>query len=254
MLLVVKFGGSLLSEGIPEGLLNELPQIIDGHRIVLVHGGGAKVTEYSERLGIEPRFVTSPKGFRSRYTDEETSEVFTMVIAGLINKKLVSSLQKKGVNALGLCGLDGALLRAKRKKQIIALNKRGRRVLLEGDYSGKIYEVNSNLINLLLENGYLPIVSPLAIGEGGEHLNVDGDRAAASIATALNADKLILLTDTEGVLINGKTVPSLSLSGSEEILKEIGAGMITKLHASIVAIKSGVPEVIIGFGRGESPI
>jgi acetylglutamate/LysW-gamma-L-alpha-aminoadipate kinase len=219
-----------------------------------VHGGGDIVTDVATKLGHPPRFVTSPKGFRSRYTDRETVEIFCMVMAGKINKQIVSTLQRNGVNALGLSGLDGRLVRAQRKNQIVIINEQGRRMLLEGDYSGTIDFVDEGLLTLLLENGYLPVISSLAISEKAEPLNVDGDRMAANIASAIEANNLLLLTDVEGVLINNKPVARLSYNEAKDLLNEIGPGMVTKLYAALEALERGVGEVCIASGILENAV
>lgn len=198
--------------------------------------------------------MVSPKGFRSRYTDRETVEIFTMVMAGKINKEIVSALQGAGVQAVGLSGLDGGLVRAKRKKQIIAVDERGRKMLMEGGYTGKIEGVNGEFLGLLLEKGYMPVVSALAIGEEAEPLNVDGDRMAANIASALKADRLILLTDVEGLQLSGETVETLTPFEAKEIMDQIGPGMLTKVYAATEAIEGGAGEVLIASGFKEGAI
>ena len=248
MLLVVKIGGDLLNEGIPENLVEEINTLSKEHGVILVHGGGDIVTEIATQLGHPPRFVVSPKGFKSRYTDKKTAEIFTMVMAGKINKEIISAMQAKNVNAIGLSGLDGKVIQAKRKKQIIALNDKGRKVLMDGGYTGKVNYVNTDLLQLLLDSGLVPVISALAIGEESEPLNVDGDRMAASIAGALEADRLILLTDVAGVLMDGKPIPKLSLVEAKELMEQIGAGMITKVYAATEAVASGVCEAVIGSG------
>ena len=124
MLIVVKIGGSIL-EDVPPEIITDIKNVLSEHQIVLVHGGGKGVTQIASKLGKEQKFVFSPKGFRSRFTDKETMEIFTMVMAGKINKKLVSSLQKEDIPIIGLSGLDGYLLRADRKKRIIIVNEKG---------------------------------------------------------------------------------------------------------------------------------
>ncbi len=254
MKIVIKIGGDLLKEGIPKSLVEELGSLSSEHDVVLVHGGGDIVTEIATKLGHPPKFVTSQKGFRSRYTDKETIEIFTMVMAGKINKEIVSALQSHGIQAIGLSGLDASLVRAKRKKQIIAVDERGRRMLLEGDYTGTIEEVNAGFLGLLMENGYTPIMASLAMSENAEPLNVDGDRMAANVASAIGADRLILLTDVEGIHLNDKPVRQLRSNEAREIMDQIGPGMITKLYASLEAIDGGVGEVLIGSGFKEGAI
>ena len=253
MLIVVKVGGSILKE-VPPEVVADIKNVLSEHQLVLVHGGGKGVTEIATKLGKEQKFVFSPTGFRSRYTDKETMEIFTMVMAGRINKKLVSALQKQEIPVVGLSGLDGYLLRAERKKRLVIVDERGRKRVIDGGYTGKVRQVNASLLQLLLDNGYVPLVSPIAVSEEFEPLNVDADRTAANIAGALKADKLILLTDVEGLKLDGKLVSKLSVSEVETALPKIGGGMITKVYAAKEALNQGVGEVVIGSGVRKNPI
>jgi acetylglutamate/LysW-gamma-L-alpha-aminoadipate kinase len=254
MLLVVKMGGSILQEGASSELVSDLKELAKEHKLVLVHGGGAEVTEIAAKLGKEQKFIVSPEGFRSRYTDKETIEIFTMVMAGKINKQIVLALQSQGIAAVGLSGLDGLLLKAERKKRLIAVDERGRKKVVDGGYTGKINEVNVDLLRFLLDRGYVPIVTPIAVSEEFEPLNVDGDRTAAVVAGALKADRLILLTDVQGLVLKGKQVPKISATEAKEALSSIGKGMSTKVHAALEALNQGVNEVLITSGSGKLPI
>lgn len=254
MLLVVKLGGSILREGASSELISDLKALAKENNIVLVHGGGAEVTEIAAKLGKEQKFIVSPEGFRSRYTDKETMEIFTMVMAGKINKQLVAALQSQGVLAVGLSGVDGLLLKAERKKRLIAVDERGRKKVIEGGYTGKIIEVNTNLLQFLLGKDYMPVVTPMAMSEEFESLNVDGDRTAASIAGALKADSLVLLTDVKGLVLKGKPIQKITAIEVKEVLSSIGKGMSTKVHAALEALNQGVNEVLITSGSGKQPI
>lgn len=253
MLVVVKVGGSILQK-VPPEIVSDIKNVLSEHQLVLVHGGGKGVTEIASKLGKEQKFVYSPKGFRSRYTDKETMEIFTMVMAGKLNKKLVSALQKQEIPVVGLSGLDGFLLRADRKKRLVILNEKGRKQAIDGGYTGKVNQVNSSLLKLLLDNGYVPLVSPVAVSEEFEPLNVDADRTAANIAGAIKADKLVLLTDVEGLMLDDKLVSKLHADEVQSKLKQIGGGMITKVFAAQEALKNGVKEVVICSGVRNSPI
>lgn len=254
MLTVVKMGGTVLEEGLTEAFIEDIKRNLSHTNIILVHGGGKKVTEIASRMGKEQQFITSPEGFRSRHTDKETMEIFTMVMAGKINKHIVSSLLAHDVLAVGITGIDGALVKASRKKQLIAVDETGRKRLVEGGYTGKIEAIDTKLMHLLLDNGYVPVVAPIAIGQEFEELNVDGDRMAAHIAGNLKAEKLILLTDVKGLVLDGDLVPKLTLKDAESTLSKIGKGMITKIHVASEAIKLGVGEVIVTSGLENTPI
>lgn len=253
MLIVVKVGGSIL-ETVPPELVTDIKKILSDHQLVLVHGGGKGVTAIASKLGKEQKFVFSPTGFRSRYTDKETMEIFTMVMAGKINKKIVTVLIKQKIPVVGLTGLDGLLVQADRKKRIIIVDERGRKRVIDGGYTGKVNQINVSLLQLLLENGFVPLVSPVAASEEQEPLNVDADRTAANIAGALKADMLVLLTDVEGLKLDNKLVSKLSVDEVEDKLKKIGGGMITKVYAAQEALNKGVGEVVICSGVRENPI
>jgi acetylglutamate/LysW-gamma-L-alpha-aminoadipate kinase len=254
MLIVIKMGGSILKEGASSDLITDLKSVLAENQAVLVHGGGVEVTEIASKLGKEQKFIISPEGFRSRYTDKETIEIYSMVMAGKINKQIVLALQSQNIPTVGLSGLDAKILQAERKKRIIQVDEHGRKRVIDGGYTGKITNVNTDIIYFLLQKGYTPIVTPIAISEDCEPLNVDGDRTAAVIAGALKADRLILLTDVEGLMLKGERIPKIGASEVKEVLSSIGAGMSTKVHAGIEALNEGVKEVIITSGTAKNPI
>lgn len=255
MKVVVKIGGDLLKGDRPNiSLIEDLKELTKKGSLIIVHGGGDRVTEIATRLGKEQKFVISPEGFKSRYTDRETAEIYAMVMAGEINTKIVGMLQSFGINAIGLSGFDGGLLRAKRKERIVIVDEGGRKRAIDGGYTGKITSINEKLLELITSNGYVPVISPLAMGEGFEPLNVDGDRTAGAVAKAIKADYLIFLTDVEGVIIEDKIVRKMRIEELEEMLKKIGPGMSTKVHAAIEAIKDGAGKAVITSGFIENPL
>jgi acetylglutamate/LysW-gamma-L-alpha-aminoadipate kinase len=254
MITVVKVGGTVLDEGLSESFIEDIKRSLSQTKIVLVHGGGKKVTQIASKMGKEQQFLVSPEGFRSRYTDKDTMEIFTMVMAGKINKRIVSSLLAHGIQAVGITGIDGASVKASRKKHIIAVHETGRKRLVHDSYTGKIESIDPKLISLLLENGYTPVVAPIVISEEFEELNVDGDRMAAHIARSLKAERLVLLTDVEGLVLNGSLVRKLTVHEAESTLPAIGKGMITKIHAAVEAVKMNVGEAVVMSGLQEDPI
>lgn len=175
-------------------------------------------------------------------------------MAGKLNKQIVLALQSQGIPSVGLSGLDGALLKAERKKKLIAIDEKGRKKVIDGGYTGKINTVEAGLLLSLLENGYVPVVTPVAVSEEYEPLNVDGDRTAAFVAGALKADRLILLTDVQGLTLKGTPIQKISAIEVKEVLSSIGLGMSTKVHAALEALNQGVHEVLITSGLGEKPI
>lgn len=253
MLVVIKTGGNVLRERMLE-IIEDIKTLLPKYQIVLVHGGGAEVTKIALRMGKRQKFVVSPKGFRSRYTDRETVEIYMMVMAGKINKEIVTAFLSKNISCVGLSGIDGLLVRAKRKKRIIIVDDKGRKRIVDGGYTGKIRNVNPNLLFFLLQKGYVPIIAPIALGEDFEPLNVDGDRMAAHVAGALKADKLLLLTDVPGIILNEKPLMKINADELRTFLPKIGHGMITKAYSAIEALKLGVAETIISSGLVKNPV
>ena len=177
-----------------------------------------------------------------------------MVMSGKINKMIVRMLQKHGINAVGLSGVDGKLIQAERKKKLIVINEKGRKMVIDGGYTGKIKEINSELIRSIVDQGYVPVISPIAISEECDFLNVDGDRAAAYVAGSMQSDKILFLTNVDGLLMEEKLVRKLSLLEAREILPKIGFGMEKKILAATEALEMGVKEALIANGKKENPI
>jgi len=256
-MIVVKAGGG---EGLDmEAVCADVAELVQqGEQVVLVHGGSHETNIISERLGHPPRFVTSVSGYVSRYTDRETLEIFAMVTAGRINKSLVERLQQLGVNAVGLSGLDGRLLEGRRKGALRVIEN-GKRKVLRGDWSGRIERVNVGLLRTLLAAGYVPVVAPLAISYQGEALNVDGDRVAAAIGSALKAQTLVILSNVPGLLRRfpdeSTLIPHIPLGQAEEYLDRYAQGrMKKKLLGAIEALNDGVGQVVIADGRVARPL
>ena len=252
-MITIKIGGSVVDDLHPSTIL-DIKKFVESEGVVLVHGGGKEVTKVCKQFGKEIKFVTSPSGIKSRYTDKETIEIFTMVMAGRINKTIVQMLQKNGINAIGLSGVDAKIIQAKRKKKLIIINEKGRKQAIDGGYTGKIKEINSSLIKNLLEQGLTPVISPIAIGEESEFLNVDGDRAAAYVAGKIGSDKVLFITNVDGLLMDDKLVTKLTLAEAKEIRPKVGPGMEKKILASAEALDMGVKEALIANGQKENPI
>ncbi len=252
-MITIKIGGSVVDNLHPTTIL-DIKKIAEQEGVILVHGGAKEVTKVSKQLGKEPKFVVSPSGIKSRYTDKETAEIFTMVMSGRINKSIVRMLQKNGINAIGLSGVDGKLIQADRKKKLLITNEKGRKQAIDGGYTGKITDVNSSLVKLLLDQGYTPVISPIAISEDSDFLNVDGDRAAAYVAGKVSSDKVLFLTNVDGLLMDEKLVNNLTLAEAKEIRPKIGFGMEKKILAATEALDMGVTEALIANGQKENPI
>ena len=249
MTIVVKIGGS---NGVATtNIVREIAQCVaDGQRVVVIHGGSDLTNMLSERLGHQVRMITSPGGMVSRYTDSETLRIYAMAVAGQINTELVASLQQLGVNALGLAGVDGRLLLARRKSAVRSVMPGGRVQILRDDYTGQIEHVNDALLCQLLDSGYTPVIAPLALSLDGERLNVDGDRVASAVAAALHADALVILTNVPGLLANPEdqatlihSIPTHQLADYVQFAR---GRMRKKLLGAQEALQNGVPRVCIG--------
>ena len=252
-MITIKIGGSVIDNLHPT-TISDIKKVVEREGVIIVHGGGKEVTKVSEQLGKEPKFIVSPSGIKSRYTDQETVEIFTMVMSGKINNTIVRLLQKNGINAIGLSGVDAKVLQAERKKKLLIINEKGRKQAIDGGYTGKITEVNAKFVKSLLEQGYTPVISPIAISEEYDFLNVDGDRAAAYVAGKVQTDKVLFITNVDGLLMDDKLVTDLSLAEAKEIRPKVGFGMEKKILAATEAIDMGVKEALIANGQKENPI
>ncbi len=250
---VVKVGGKVVDKNL-SNVIESVSKFARTVPLVFIHGGGNVVTEFCRRVGVEPKFVTSPEGIRSRYTDRDELEVYVMVMAGKLNKEIVSSLISKGVRCVGISGADGPTLIAERKKRIVVVDERGRRRVIDGGFTGKVVEVRVELLKTLLSLGYTVVIAPIAIDNEGTMLNVDADQVAFKVASTLKADKLVVLTDVPGVIIDGMVMKEIKVSEVESIVSRVGAGMNRKLIEASNAVVSGVGEVIISSGLVEDPL
>ena len=237
--VVVKYGGNaMINEQLKQQVMEDIVLLwLIGVKVVLVHGGGPEISDLMKRLGKESKFVDG-----LRVTDEETVDIVQMVLAGKINKTLVNLLEMKGGKAMGISGMDGRLIEARMKDERLG-------------YVGDITKVHINPVLDLLEKGYIPVVSTLGCDRQGHAYNINGDTAAAYIAGALQAERLIMMTDIAGILRDkddpASLIPEINLSEAENLYKEgvISGGMIPKVECCVTAIKQGVKKVIIMDGR-----
>ncbi len=243
-IIVIKYGGNAM---INEDLKNQVMQDISllslvGIKVVLVHGGGPELSSLMKRLGKQSEFIDG-----LRVTDRETVDLAEMVLAGKVNKSLVSLLDRWGGNAIGISGIDGHMIQADFKDQRLG-------------YVGEISYVNAQPILDLLNSGYIPVVSTLGCDDEGNIFNINGDTAAAYIAGALQAERLFMMTDVAGILRDKDDpttlIPQISLAEAKELYKEgvIAGGMIPKVDCCIEAINAGVKNVVIMDGRVEHSI
>lgn len=247
---VVKIGGT---EGVDaDNVLDDLAAQ-DGV-FVVVHGGSAAVDGLAEDLGRPPRYVESPSGMTGRYTDEEAMEVFKMAMPGLLNTTLVESLQQRGVDAVGLSGVDGRLLEGEHKDTVIAVEG-GRKKVLRGDHSGKIESVNRGLLELLLDAGYVPVVSVPMVSYDGIAVNTDADRSAAAIAGALGCD-LVILSDVPGLLRDPDDPDTLvkQAASIDEAMEYSEGKMKKKVLAAREALEAGASRVVLASANVDRPV
>lgn len=238
--VVIKYGGNaMINEELRDAVMTDIVLLrsVDVN-VVLVHGGGPEISEMLNRIGKESRFVDG-----LRYTDKETIDVVQMVLAGKVNKHLVQLISKHGGKSIGLCGLDGDMIKARKYTKA------------DIGFVGEITEINTDVINHTLENKYIPVISSVATGENGEVYNINADTAAASLAAALHAEKLLLMTDISGLLMDKEDestlihdvqvseIPSLKSQGV------ISGGMIPKIDCCVEAVRRGVLQTNIIDGR-----
>lgn len=252
-MIVIKLGGSGQID--PEPLLRDLAAL--DQPWVLVHGGNEELSDLQRRLGEGPEFITSPSGHESRRTDAAAVANIQRAYRGRINNDLVLRLQNLGVSAIGLSGVDGGLLRARRKPNLRAVVD-GRKVLIRDDHTGTIESVNVDLLRLLLDAGHRPVVTLPAWAEDGTAVNVDGDRAAAAIAAALGATTLVNLSNVPGLMRDVadpeslvRVLPAARMSEFEGFAK---GRFRKKLMGAGEAVSSGVGRVVLATSDVEHPL
>ena len=235
---VVKYGGAaMVDEALRETFAQDVAILKKiGIKIVIVHGGGKEVTEMAGKLGIETKFVDG-----QRYTDDATMDVVQMVLAGKTNKDIVARINQHDGEAVGLCGADADLLKV--RKSTPSGQDLGR--------VGEVVGVNVPFVNLLLNNGILPVIAPIGVDSNWQSYNVNADIAAASIAASLKAEKLVYLSDVEGVLVNESLVHSIYKEDARQLIESgvITDGMIPKIRSAFEALDAGVQKVHLIDGR-----
>jgi acetylglutamate kinase len=249
MTLVIKYGGhAMVDEQLKDAFARDITLMkFTGLNPVVVHGGGPQINSVLERMGIHPRFV---KGMR--LTDEATMDVVEMVLGGKVNKGIVAQINQQGGKAVGLSGKDGGLIRAKKLHIVYQEDKDKPPEIIDPGLVGEVTHVNPAIINTLTQQGFIPIIAPVGAGESGETYNINADLVASSIAVALSAGRLILLTDVDGVLdASGSLISSISAESINQMMEEktISGGMIPKIECALKALKNGVGKVHIINGK-----
>jgi acetylglutamate kinase len=238
-IVVVKYGGNaMINQQLKEQVREDIALLwLIGVKVVLIHGGGPEINETMAKLGKQAKFVDG-----LRVTDKETVDIVQMVLAGKVNKTLVNLLQMKGGHAVGLSGIDGGIIEARMKNEALG-------------YVGEITKIRTKPIEDLLEKNYIPVISTVASDRQGNTYNINGDTAAAHIAGALGAERLIMMTDIAGILMDKDDpttlIPQITVSEAEKLYenKVISGGMIPKVDCCIEALNHGVNNVIIMDGR-----
>ena len=238
-IVVVKYGGNaMVNEQLKQQVMEDIVLLwLIGVKVVLVHGGGPEISELMAKLGKKPEFVDG-----LRVTDKETVDIVQMVLAGKVNKTLVNLLEKQGGKAMGISGMDGMLIEAEMRDERLG-------------YVGKITQVHIQPVLDLLEKGYIPVISTLGCDHEGNAYNINGDTAAAYIAGALNAERLVMMTDIAGILKDkddpSTLIPEVTISEAKALCEQgvVSGGMIPKVDCCIEAIHKGVENVIIMDGR-----
>ncbi|UYV12874.1 MAG: [LysW]-aminoadipate kinase [Phycisphaera sp.] len=254
-MIVIKIGGA---EGIgPELACDDIAALVaDGQQIVVVHGGSHETNTLSQQLGVEPRFITSPSGHTSRYTDATAIDIFQMACRRL-NARIVRMLRERGVDAAGLSGIDGGLWIGKRKAAIRAVEG-GTTTIIRDDHSGIIERVDANFLHAVLGSGKVPVLCPPAISHDHQSINVDADRAAAITAGSLHADTLVILSNVPGLLRafpdETTLIPSLARTDLESAIELAQGRMKRKVLAAGEAIDAEVSRVILADARRPNPI
>ena len=238
-IVVIKYGGNaMINEELKQQVMEDIALLwLIGVKVVLIHGGGPEISETMKKFGKKSEFVNG-----LRVTDKETVDIVQMVLAGKVNKTLVNLLQMKGGHAVGLSGIDGGILEATMKDEALG-------------YVGEVTKIRTRPILDLLEKNYIPVVSTIASDRQGNTFNINGDTAAASIAGALGAERLIMMTDIAGILRDkddpSTLIPAITVSDARQLFQEgvISGGMIPKVDCCIEAIEKGVRHVVIMDGR-----
>lgn len=254
MLLIKIGGGETINL---DYICEDLAELNKIEKIIIVHGASKIRDKVAEKLDHPTKTVISPSGISSVYTDEKALEIFLMVYAGLINKQIVAKMQSFGLNALGLSGVDAKLWTAKSKKDIL-VQENDKVKLLKNNRTGRVEKINTDLINLILNNNYIPVLCPPAISYEGEIVNVDGDWASAITAKETKVDKLIFLFEAPGLLKDFQdkksVIKHIDKNKLDDFLQYAEGRMKKKIIGAKRAFEGGVKEIYFGDGRIKNPI
>ena len=248
--VVIKYGGNaMINDELKEKVMQDITLMkYVGIRPVIVHGGGPDITGFLKKVGKQSEFVSG-----LRVTDEETVEIAEMVLDGKVNSEIVNLLNRRGVRAVGLSGKDAGLIQARKKMATVYEGESAKKVDI--GYVGEVERIDTGILEDLLENDYIPVIAPIGVGQDGESYNINADYVAAEIAGALNAEKLLLLTDIEGIYKDyhdkSTFISTLTLAEAKKYIKDgtISGGMIPKVEACLCALEAGAGKTHIIDGR-----
>lgn len=254
-MIIVKVGGAKNLNW--KEIAQDLKEVIKREQVIFVHGASETRDEIAARLGQEVETIVSPSGFESVFTDEKAIDVFLMAYAGLVNKRIVEAFRAEGINAVGLTGADGAIWKAKQKTKILI--KEGDKIKARnGNLTGKVKEVNTGFIDLLLKNEYLPVICPPAISDEGRLLNVDNDTSIAVMVENMSVEKVIFLFAAPGMLEDymdeNTKVDNISEGQLEDYYKMAKGTMKKKLLGAKRSIEAGACEIVFSDSRVKKPI
>ncbi|HDZ62638.1 MAG TPA: acetylglutamate kinase [Nitrospirae bacterium] len=247
--VVIKYGGAaMVKDELKDAFAQDIVLLnLIGIKPVIVHGGGPQINKILDKMGKTPTFVQG-----QRYTDQETIDIVEMVLGGLVNKQIVSLIGNHGGRAIGLSGKDGNLIKARRKIIRKRTADTGTPEIIDLGLVGEVEKINPRVILSVEKDGFIPVIAPISSGPKNESLNINADYVAGSMAAALKAEKLILLTDTKGIIgKNNKLIPTLDKKKMKSLIadKTISGGMLPKVHACQTALKGGVKKTHIIDGR-----
>jgi acetylglutamate kinase len=252
--VVIKYGGNAMSDDqLKSGFARDVVLMkLVGMNPIIVHGGGPQIGKLLERIGKESRFVEG-----MRVTDSETMDVVEMVLGGLVNKEIVNLINTHGGNAIGLSGKDGQMIRA--RKLIFSSNKPELEAteIIDIGHVGEVESIDTAVVDMLIHGDFIPVIAPIGVGEDGQSYNINADLVAAKLAKVLKAEKLIMLTNTSGLLdANGNVLTGLQVAEVEQLIKEgvIHGGMLPKINSAVEAVNAGVGSVQIIDGRVEHAV
>lgn len=252
--IVIKYGGNaMVDNALKQGFARDIVLLkLVGVNPVIVHGGGPQIGNVLQRIGKETRFVQG-----MRVTDSETMDVVEMVLGGLVNKEIVSLINRNGGKAVGLTGKDGELIRARKLQFERTAPEMNTTEIIDIGHVGEVASINISVVNMVIGSGFIPVIAPIGVGEDGQAYNINADLVAGKLAAVMGAEKLMLLTNTAGILNkDGATITGMDRAGVDTLIADgtIYGGMLPKVRCALDAISAGVQAAHIIDGRVERAV